>query len=142
MGFLREIARGQGEVGAEWRARWKASRDTGTSLFSGVVADWNPSQVALAYWFSFYDSIYEHHERPPMKIINNDDLLDKWVEDKTREVESRAKKENSKYGAGSRGALNYDEVIIFEDADDDYYDELMEDDDGNTIYEFNGTDYE
>lgn len=142
-GVLREIARGQGEVGAEWRARWKASKDTGTSLFEGVVSDWNPSQVALSYWFSFYDNIYEHPERPPMKIINDDDLLDKWVEDKSREMENRAKKENSKYGS-SKGALAYDEVIIFEDADDEYYDELVGYEDGNSdiTYEFGGTDYE
>lgn len=143
-GVLREIARGQGEVGSEWRARWKASRDTGTSLFTGVVAEWNPSQVALAYWFSFYDSIFEHPERPPMKVINNDDLLDKWVIDKTKEMESRAKKENSRYGSGtSRGALEYDEVIIFDDADDEYYDELIAEDGNSEItYEFSGVDYE
>jgi hypothetical protein len=139
IGVLREIARGQGEVGAEWRARWKASKETGTPLFHGIVADWNPSQVALSYWFSFYDSIYEHPERPPQKIINNDDLLDKWVEDKTKEMEDRAKKSNSKYGGQyqPKGALDHEEVIVFDNADDDYY-EIDEYDD----VEFDGVDYE
>jgi hypothetical protein len=143
-GVLREIGRGQGEVGAEWRARWKASKDTGTNLFEGVVADWNPSQVALAYWFSFYDNIYEHPERPPIKVINNDDLLDKWVEDKTKEMEKRAKKESGSFGSNMpKGALEYEEVIIFDDADDEYYDELIaEDGDSNNTYKFEGVDYE
>jgi hypothetical protein len=138
---LREVARGQGEVGAEWRARWKASKDTGSPLFGGIVADWNPSQVALAYWFSFYDNIYEHPERPPMKVINNDDLLDKWVEDKTREMEKRAKKGDTS-NTVSRGALEYDEVIIFDNADEEYYEDLVASDGDGDSYEFNGVDYD
>lgn len=125
----------------EWRARWKASKDTGTPLFKGVVSDWNPSQIALAYWFSYYDNIYEHPDRPPLKVINNDDLLDKWVEDKSKEMENRAKKQNKYSGAANRGALDHDEVIVFEDADDDYYDDMDDFVEGDNI-EFDGVDYE
>lgn len=141
IGVLREIARGQGEVGAEWRARWKASKETGSPLFGGNVADWNPSQLALAYWFGFYDSVYEHPERPPTKIINNDDLLDKWVEKKSKEVEDRASKQNNKSIGVVRGALDHDEMIVFEDADDLYYeDDSFIDADGNDI-KYDGVDY-
>jgi hypothetical protein len=111
-------------------------------LFGGIVADWNPSQLALAYWFSFYDSVYEHHERPPMKIINNDDLLDKWVEKQSKEVESRAKKNGSSMNNVSKSALEHDELIVFDDADDIYYedDNFMDADDVNFKYE--GVDYD
>lgn len=141
IGVLREIARGQGEVGAEWRARWKASKDTGSPLFGGIVSDWNPSQLALAYWFSFYDSIYEHPERPPMKTINNDDLLDKWVEEKSKEVEKRAKKASQGNLHMSKGALEHEEVIVFEDADEEYYEDDMFDGEENSLT-FNGVDYD
>lgn len=143
MGILREIARGQGSVGSEWRARWKASKDTGTPLFSGVVAEWNPSQVALSYWFAFYDSVYEHPERPTQKIIENDDLLNKWVEDQAKKVEEQAKKNTVNSSHNTRNALNYDEVIIFDNADEEYIEELeeYENEHSNVDVKFEGTDY-
>lgn len=127
-------------MGAEWRARWKASKETGTPLFPKTVSEWNPSQVALAYWFNFYDTIYEHHERPPARVIENDDLLDKWVMDKTKEAESRAKK-NSNVNS-SRKAMDYDEVIVFDDADDEYYDDDDFIDGDEVDKKFGGVDYD
>lgn len=141
IGVLREIARGQGEVGAEWRARWNASKNTGSPLFGGAICDWNPSQVALAYWFSFYDSVYEHPERPPMKIINNDDLLDQWVEKQSKEMENRAKK-NGVGNTHKKGALEHDEMIVFEDADDIYYEDDNFIDADNVDFKYEGVDYD
>lgn len=108
----------------DWRARWKASKETGTPLFPNPVCDWNPSQVELSYWFSFYDSIYEHPDRPPIKVINDDDLLDKWVKDKHEEVEKRAKKKSGQYDQTGRSAINHDEVITFDSIEEDYYYEI------------------
>jgi hypothetical protein len=111
-------------------------------LFGGNVCDWNPSQIALAYWFSFYDSVYEHPERPPMNIINNDDLLDKWVEEQSKEVEKRAKKNSKGINTARKGALEHDELIVFDDADDEYYDDdSFIDADGNDI-RYDGVDYD
>lgn len=117
------LGRGQGEVGAEWRARWRASTKTGSPLFDGPVMDWNINQVALVFWSNFYDSIYEHPERPTQKIIDNDDLLDKWVEDQAKKMEDRAKK-NSSSSTYSK-TLDHDEVIVF---DNDLIEELDEED--------------
>lgn len=75
-----------------------------------------------------------------MKVINNDDLLDKWIEKITKEAESRAKK-NDNSNTTTRRALDHEEVILFDDADDDYYDEFMVDGEEND-YEFQGVDYE
>lgn len=123
------IARGHGEVGAEWRARWRASIKTGTPPFEGVTSDWNINQVALAFWSNFYDNIYEHPERPEQKIIDNDDLLDKWVEDQAKKMEEMSKKNSKKYKNASN-TLDYDEVIVFDeglmDDEDDYEEEVEE----------------
>jgi hypothetical protein len=57
-------------------------------------------------------------------------------------METRAKKEHRGSLADTRGALNYEEVIVFDDADDEYYDELMAQDGDQNNYEFEGVDYE
>lgn len=127
MGILRRIARGQGEAGAEWRARWKASTKTGSPLFDGATTDWNINQVALSFWSSFYDNIYEHPDRPEQKIIENDDLLDKWVQDQAKKMEERARKNSKGYRDKKISALDHDEVIVFdEELDEELTDEEYE----------------
>jgi hypothetical protein len=128
------LARGQGEVGAEWRARWKASTKTGSPLFEGPVMDWTINQVALVFWSNFYDSIYEHPERPVQKVIDNDDLLDKWVEDQSKKMEDRARK-NSSGGSGLK-ALDHDEVIVFDNELIEELDDEDEDDEEEIIEEY------
>jgi len=121
------IARGHGEVGAEWRARWRASTKTSSPLFEGVTTDWNINQVALVFWSNFYDNIYEHPERPEQKIIDNDDLLDKWVEDQAKKMEENSRK-NSKRYKNATNTLDYDEVIVFDETiiEEEYDDEEEE----------------
>lgn len=114
----------------EWRARWNASTKTGSPLFDGPTTDWNINQVALVYWSSFYDNIYEHPERPEAKIINNDDLLDKWVESKSKEMEDRARKNSRNLNKTSLSAYDHDEVIYF---DDDEWEQAIEEDEDEEI---------
>lgn len=126
------MARGHGLVGSEWRARWKASTKTGSPLFEGPTVDWNINQVALVFWSNFYDNIFEHPERPEQKVIDNDDLLDRWVEQKGKEMEDRAKKNANKDKYGSSSAYDHDEVVLFEEAaieefgEEGYYEESDE----------------
>jgi hypothetical protein len=77
-----------------------------------------------------------------MKVINNDDLLDKWVEKQSKEVESRAKKNSSGMNNVSKGALEHDEMIVFEDADDIYYDDDNFIDADNVDFKYEGVDYD
>jgi hypothetical protein len=77
-----------------------------------------------------------------MKIINNDDLLDKWVQDKNKEVENRAKKNAKGLNNTSRGALDHEEVIIFEDADEEYIEEAEGIDGSDNNFTFDGVDYD
>ncbi len=65
----------------EWRARWKAAKDAGVSPFSGIQSMWDRNKVHLAYWSDFYDSVYSHPERPHADVIQNDDLLQEWIND-------------------------------------------------------------
>jgi hypothetical protein len=120
---LRLIARGHGEVGAEWRARWKAATKTGSPLFEGPTTDWNINQVALSYWTNFYDNVYEHPERPDQNIINSDDLLDKWVEDESKKMEDRAKSNSRNYNKRPTGTYDKEEVIYF---DEEEWEEVVE----------------
>lgn len=84
----------------------------------------------MVWWTAFYDSVYEHPERPEQRIIENDDLLDKWVEDKAKEAEERSRKNSSKYKNAPMSALDHDEVIIFgeeiEEEIEEEYEEIIE----------------
>lgn len=134
---LRRIARGQGEVAAEWRARWRAATKTGSPLFEGATTDWNINQVALVFWSNFYDNIFEHPERPDQKTIDNDDLLDKWVEDKSKEMEDRAKENTRKARrGGSLTAHDHDEVILFDEEAELYEEELADEEYDEEEYEY------
>lgn len=107
---LRYLARGGGVSGHRWRMIWTGARRARTPLFAHPVSEWNVNQLQLVYWTSFYDSVYEHFERPPQRIIDNDALLDQWVEAQQREMEERAQKHKHSVG---RRAEDYDEVIVF-----------------------------
>jgi hypothetical protein len=128
------MARGHGLVGAEWRARWKASTKTGSPLFEGPTVDWNINQVALVFWSNFYDNIFEHPERPEQRIIENDDLLDRWVEQKGKEMEERAKKNARKDKYGPSSAYDHDEVILFDEAAEEEFGGEYEEDYGDEEY--------
>ncbi len=88
IGLIRKLARD-----VQWRIRWKASNGNSLELFGRPSKDLTMSQFMLVYWSQMYDSVYEAHERPPAKIIENDDELDKWLikrgEEDEREISQR-----------------------------------------------------
>ena len=65
-----------------WRYRWKAAKD-GANLFGKPVSEWSESQNSVVFWSQYYDWIFEHPDCP-MGIVNNDEAIDKWVEDQSR----------------------------------------------------------
>ncbi|WP_124118456.1 hypothetical protein [Paenibacillus xylanexedens] len=86
------------------------------------------NQVALVFWSTFYDNIFEHPERPDNKTIENDDLLDRWVEQKGKEMEEMARKNSRNLKNPNSSAYDHDEVIHFDDEEfEDYVDEYYED---------------
>jgi hypothetical protein len=60
----------------------------------------------------------------------------------SKEVENRAKKNSKGTNNVHKGALEHEEVIIFDDADDDYYEDAMGEDGTEYDYEFSGVDYD
>ena len=63
----------------DWRARWKASKESGTQPFDGASSTWDKNKVGLIYWSDFYDSIHAHPESPSDDVIADDDSLQAWI---------------------------------------------------------------
>jgi len=75
---IREIARS-----GTWRFRWNGAKGIG-NLFGKPISEFDAEQQSLLYWSQVYDSVYESMEKPPDSIIEDDEALDKWFEDKYR----------------------------------------------------------
>lgn len=83
-----------------WRSRWISATKTGSPLFDGAISQWDHNKTFLCYWSNFYDSIAGAYEPPEQFVIEDDELLDGWLEKKAREnksgsTESMADKEGS-----------------------------------------------
>lgn len=91
------------------------------------MSDWNINQVALCFWSNFYDNVYEHPERPPQKVIENDDLIDKWAKDQSKKMEDRAKKENKGYDSKTTSVFDHDDIVVFDEEFADEHAEELED---------------
>ncbi len=93
---VRKIARN-----GEWRYRWNASKG-GESLFGSAVAEWSELQDAVVFWSSYYDSVFSCAERPSAIVIENDEMLDLWVEDYNKRVKSGSNTQNNKSSFSNR----------------------------------------
>jgi len=82
-GRIREIARSP-----EWRFRWSGAKAI-NDLWGKPVCELDGNQQNLLYWSQVYDSVYEAYERPSDDIINNDDKLDKWFEEQSKEQKAK-----------------------------------------------------
>jgi hypothetical protein len=69
----RELARSD-----PWRQYWNARKAAG-SVFGIPAIDLNEEQRQLSAYSTLYDNVYEHPERPPESIVNDDDVLDGWL---------------------------------------------------------------
>lgn len=63
----------------DWRVRWKSSKESGAPVFGDNAANWDRNKVNLIYWSDFYDSIYEHPECPEEETVQNDEYLQRWL---------------------------------------------------------------
>lgn len=78
--ILRKIARHP-----MWRTRWISATKTGATLFNGNISEWDSNKLMLCYWSNFYDNIYSGYEIPEDFIVNDDEMLDNWLEAKSKE---------------------------------------------------------
>ena len=77
-----------------WRCKWMASKKNRgvKTLFDREMYDLTLDQFRLVYWSQVYDSAFESMEAPSDKVIDNDDLFDKWLEQQHQKREAERKK--------------------------------------------------
>jgi hypothetical protein len=90
-----------------------------SNIFRGNILDWTVSQRLFAYWCGFYDNIYESYERPPERIIDDDELLNIWLEKQGEKTKAYAEESWGKLGATKdiKTAWDHPEVMTFGDWD-------------------------
>lgn len=84
----------------EWRARWSAAKKTGAGIFKGDPAEYNSNQLLLIYWSSILDSVFEDSNPPGDNIIRDDELLDSWLENRSRKWEIERAQSNARTSGG------------------------------------------
>jgi hypothetical protein len=98
------------------RLKWTVAKSAGVPLFHGSIDEWNPLQVMLVYWLTYYSNIESAYERPPSRVVDNNAMLDKWVVAKSKEAENEYENNWSKSSAGvAKSAMDHDEVYQFTD---------------------------
>ena len=104
--ILRELAKRP-----EVRLAWAISKSNKVPFFPGPSTEWSIAQLRLAYWLSFYTNIESSPERPPTRIVENNEMLDKWLASKAEENESKYENDWRKASSGfKRTAMDEDEV--------------------------------
>lgn len=93
MTILRRIARHP-----LWRTRWIAATKTGASLFAGNISGWDLNKSLLVYWSNFYDSVYSGYKTPEKHIVDDDELLDNWLEQEERNAKMERPDDSNKDG--------------------------------------------
>ncbi len=66
----------------EWSIYWRSLKSANDCLFNQPVTEWDINKLLLVHWSQFYDDIMKSPEPPPQYIIDNDDDLDKWLQDR------------------------------------------------------------
>jgi hypothetical protein len=99
-----------------WRIRYNTSMKTSEVLFGRPVAEYTTDQLNLVYWSNFYDSIYNMmpDQRPSDDVIEDDDLLDKFMEEYYKELSNEASiaRSTRAKNKGPMSAFDAEEVII------------------------------
>ena len=76
---IRELARS-----TPWRLYYNPAKTIHCNLFSRPPQDYTEEQTLLLYWSSIYDYVYESTERPDDYVIQDDKLLDKWLDEQDK----------------------------------------------------------
>jgi hypothetical protein len=100
------------------RTEWGISQGVrhNTHIFPPDLGDWTQAQKFFVYWSTFYDGVFQHFERPPDKVILDDKLIEKWLEDQHSKGEVRANENWTKAGVIGeiKTAADHPEVIIMD----------------------------
>lgn len=96
-----------------WRSFWNVGKQ---QTFKPPVSTWTSEQLSLVSYTMMYDTIYEHPEKPPESVINDDDMLDGWMIVQRRNIEKNQKQDQLLKGSSKLGKAQ--EVFIFTDSAD------------------------
>jgi hypothetical protein len=88
---------------------------TNTHMFSLNYSEWTPAQKLFVYWNEFFDSVNESMDRPPERVIQDDELLEKWLKRQSEESKQRAEANWNKTGALHQisSAYDHNEIVTF-----------------------------
>jgi len=109
-GAIRELARSE-----PWRSMWVAACKVGNLLPIPMV-DITEVQQALISWSIVYDNVFEHPESPSIDVINNDILLDSWLETQHNKREGE---KNKNINLGNEKIKNSAEIFVAVDSIED-----------------------
>lgn len=104
---IRAIARS-----ATWRVKWNAYKSSG-NLFGKPLVELTTEQESIIYWSQVYDIVYESMDRPPEDVINDDDALDEWFKEQSKNRKKQDLENSKKNGRiGSSEIWRHGEVGI------------------------------
>ena len=101
-----------------WRIRYISSLKTSEVLFNVPIVEYTSDQLNLIHWSNYYEQVYSmlSSDRPSDTIIEDDIMLDKYMEEYYKELSneaaiSRNNKNKDRFSTGL-SALDAEEVII------------------------------
>jgi len=98
------------------RLVWRIAKETNAPIFEGLVSEWDMNKLSLCYWLQLYDSVSEAYKRPPQEIVDDDELLDRWLEEQGDE-DRRERQKEWRSGSGKMDtAYRHDEVLEIQEA--------------------------
>lgn len=90
---LREIVRYE-----PWKSIWLGGCKVG-NLFGKPSCEWTDLQRTLVSWAVLYDNIAEHPEAPGIDVLDNDILLDAWMQAQSEKRKNKSKhRDDDKWG--------------------------------------------
>jgi len=106
-----------------WRIQYVSAQKANMPLFPNSIRELTPFQLNLIWWSSYYQSIYEllPDDQPEDYIIEDDESLDKYMEDlhKERSKDRATRRAEKKYGANT--AMKMQTALVMK-SNPDYWD--------------------
>ena len=100
-----------------WRSLWSISQNCQLKLFSNEEPTVNQKNLIL--WSKTYDGVHESMEPPPKVVIDDDDFLDGWFIEKSREREREAVKKGIENKTKNAKISSPKEVFVFTDNEEE-----------------------
>ncbi len=94
-----------------WRTLW-VSRKSEQQFFGVPTHELTEDQRNLVIWSGLYDSIAEHPECPPQKVVDDDDVLDGWMISQRRKREKELKNRQADDVIGNDKIRDSSEIFI------------------------------